>query len=251
MRRRLFLPLLATPALAQYEESKGDVPWVPTPDEVMDTLFHLARLTANDTVYDLALNEKIFVLGSAFTPKVTNDRRKSTQAADRASIYDIQPQLWAYEADDHRAAVFLTGAKVGTLDHVSFRTFIARELDVVVARVREGAGFAASLEARKVFPEVAVRMAEVGESTGALQEMLNSVADFFDDEIATSMERFVTLIEPALLVTMGIVIAGLLLGATCAMIAMVPAARERSIHLPLSPELLLMLAGVFVVALLS
>ncbi|MEY4403510.1 MAG: hypothetical protein RIR91_1545, partial [Verrucomicrobiota bacterium] len=80
----------------------------------------------DDTVYDLALNEKIFVLGSAFTPKVTNDRRKSTQAADRASIYDIQPQLWAFEADDHRAAVFLTGAKVGTLDHVSFRTFIAR-----------------------------------------------------------------------------------------------------------------------------
>ena len=80
----------------------------------------------DDTVYDLALNEKIFVLGSAFTPKVTNERRKSTQAADRASIYDIQPQLWAFEADDHRAAVFLTGAKVGTLDHVSFRTFIAR-----------------------------------------------------------------------------------------------------------------------------
>ena len=80
----------------------------------------------DDTVYDLALNDKIFVLGSAFTPKVTNDRRKSSQAADRASIYDIQPQLWAYEADDHRAAVFLTGAKVGTLDHGSFRTFIAR-----------------------------------------------------------------------------------------------------------------------------
>ena len=45
----------------------------------------------DDTVYDLALNENIFVLGSAFTPKVTNDRRKSTQAADRASVYDIQP----------------------------------------------------------------------------------------------------------------------------------------------------------------
>jgi putative membrane-bound dehydrogenase-like protein len=80
----------------------------------------------DDTVYDLALNEKIFVLGSAFTPKVTNERRKSTQSADRASIYDIQPQLWAYEADDHRAAVFLAGAHAATLDHVSFRTFIAR-----------------------------------------------------------------------------------------------------------------------------
>jgi type IV pilus assembly protein PilC len=54
-------------------------------------------------------------------------------------------------------------------------------------------------------------MAEVGESTGALQEMLNTVADFYDEEIATTMERFVTLVEPALLVIMGVVIAGLLL----------------------------------------
>jgi type IV pilus assembly protein PilC len=54
-------------------------------------------------------------------------------------------------------------------------------------------------------------MAEVGESTGALQDMLNTVADFYDEEISTTMERFVTLVEPVLLVIMGIVIAGLLL----------------------------------------
>jgi type IV pilus assembly protein PilC len=89
--------------------------------------------------------------------------------------------------------------------------FMARELDVVGARVREGASFAAAMEARGVFPEVAVKMAEVGESTGALQDMLNTVADFYDEEIATNMERFITLVEPVLLVIMGVVIAGLLL----------------------------------------
>lgn len=89
--------------------------------------------------------------------------------------------------------------------------FMARELDVVSARVREGVSFSSALEARRVFPEVAVKMAEVGESTGALQDMLNTVADFYDEEISTSMERFVTLVEPVLLVMMGIVIAGLLL----------------------------------------
>ncbi len=89
--------------------------------------------------------------------------------------------------------------------------FIARELVVVSARVREGVSFSAALEARHVFPEVAVKMAEVGESTGALQDMLNTVADFYDEEISTSMERFITLVEPVLLVIMGIVIAGLLL----------------------------------------
>lgn len=89
--------------------------------------------------------------------------------------------------------------------------FIASELDAVSVRVREGSSFAGALEARHVFPDVAVKMAEVGESTGALQDMLNTVADFYDEEISTTMERFVTLVEPVLLVIMGIVIAGLLL----------------------------------------
>jgi type IV pilus assembly protein PilC len=89
--------------------------------------------------------------------------------------------------------------------------YMAKQLQVVSARVREGESFAAALEARAEFPEVAVKMAEVGESTGALQDMLNTVADFYDEEISTSMERFVTLVEPVLLVIMGIVVAGLLL----------------------------------------
>jgi len=89
--------------------------------------------------------------------------------------------------------------------------FMATQLEVVSARVREGESFAAALEARHAFPEVAVKMAEVGESTGALQDMLNTVADFYDEEISTTMERFVTLIEPVLLVFMGLVVAGLLL----------------------------------------
>ena len=89
--------------------------------------------------------------------------------------------------------------------------FLASQLDIVGTRVREGESFAAALEARRVFPDVAVKMAEVGESTGALQDMLNTVADFYDEEISTNMERFVTLVEPVLLVFMGVVIAGLLL----------------------------------------
>jgi type IV pilus assembly protein PilC len=89
--------------------------------------------------------------------------------------------------------------------------YMAGQLGIVSARVREGESFAAALEARHVFPEVAVKMAEVGESTGALQDMLNTVADFYDEEISTTMDRFVTLVEPVLLVVMGVVIAGLLL----------------------------------------
>ena len=61
------------------------------------------------------------------------------------------------------------------------------------------------------FPDVAIKMVEVGESTGALQEMLNSLSEFYDEEIETSLTRFITIVEPALLVIMGIIIAALLL----------------------------------------
>jgi type IV pilus assembly protein PilC len=88
---------------------------------------------------------------------------------------------------------------------------MAKELDVVTQRVREGEGLAASLTARKVVPDVALKMIEVGESTGSLQDMLSSLADFYDEEVETSVGRFVTVIEPALLVLRGLVIAVLVL----------------------------------------
>jgi type IV pilus assembly protein PilC len=84
---------------------------------------------------------------------------------------------------------------------------LAREIDEVGRRVREGEGFGRALLARGVFPDVAVKMVEVGEQTGALQEMLNSLSDFYDEEIETEVGRYITLVEPILLVVMGVVIA--------------------------------------------
>jgi len=88
---------------------------------------------------------------------------------------------------------------------------MGRELEIVATRVREGQGFANTLLERQTVPDVAIKMIEVGESTGALTEMLNSLADFYDEEIDTEVARFVTLIEPAMLVFMGVVIAGIVL----------------------------------------
>lgn len=88
---------------------------------------------------------------------------------------------------------------------------MAAAMESVGQSVREGESFAAAMAGRGVFPDVAVKMAEVGEATGALQDMLNSLADFYDEEIETDLGRFVTLVEPILLVVMGIVVAGLLL----------------------------------------
>ena len=89
--------------------------------------------------------------------------------------------------------------------------YVSRHLESIAREVREGKALSVSMHARELFPPVAVKMVEVGESTGALQDMLNAVADFFDEEIETTLGRFMTLIEPLLLVIMGIVIAALLL----------------------------------------
>jgi type IV pilus assembly protein PilC len=88
---------------------------------------------------------------------------------------------------------------------------MARHLHTAAQQVREGRALATAMNETGAFPDVAIKMVEVGESTGALQEMLNSLADFFDEEIETNLSRFVTLVEPMLLIIMGIVIAGLLL----------------------------------------
>ena len=89
--------------------------------------------------------------------------------------------------------------------------YMAGEILEAAQQVREGRSLAAALQDSGVFPDVGIKMVEVGESTGALQEMLNSLSDFYDEEIDTNLGRFITIVEPALLVIMGIVIAGLLL----------------------------------------
>jgi type IV pilus assembly protein PilC len=89
--------------------------------------------------------------------------------------------------------------------------YMAQELTTAAQQVREGRALASAMMQSGAFPDVAIKMVEVGESTGALQEMLNSLSDFYDEEIDTSLTRFITIVEPALLVIMGIIIAALLL----------------------------------------
>lgn len=77
-------------------------------------------------------------------------------------------------------------------------------------RVREGAALSRSLEETHVIPDLAVEMIEVGESTGALPSMLNSVADFYEEDVSTSVAAALTLIEPVILIFMGLIVVGVL-----------------------------------------
>jgi type IV pilus assembly protein PilC len=78
-------------------------------------------------------------------------------------------------------------------------------------RVREGQGLAGSLEEQKIFPDLAVEMIEVGESTGALPAMLNSVAEFYEEDVQTALGASMALIEPVILIVMAIFVGGVLI----------------------------------------
>ena len=89
-----------------------------------------------------------------------------------------------------------------------------------VTTVREGKSLAKSLEETKVFPELSTEMIEVGESTGALPQMLNSVAEFFEDDVQAALTAALALIEPAILIVMGVVVVIILISLYLPIISM-------------------------------
>lgn len=80
-----------------------------------------------------------------------------------------------------------------------------------VQKVREGRPLSRSLEETKIFPELAYEMVEVGESTGALPAMLTSVAEFLEEDVQTALSAALSLIEPVILIVMGVVVATVLI----------------------------------------
>ena len=88
---------------------------------------------------------------------------------------------------------------------------IKKDLDKASKLVREGQSLSGSLRATGVFPELAIDMIEVGESTGALPSMLGSVAEFYEDDVANSVASALTLIEPVIMIFMGVFVAYILI----------------------------------------
>lgn len=75
-----------------------------------------------------------------------------------------------------------------------------------IETVREGKSLAQALTETKVIPDLATEMISVGEQTGALPQMLNSVAEFFEEDVATALTAALALIEPIILIIMGVVV---------------------------------------------
>jgi type IV pilus assembly protein PilC len=88
---------------------------------------------------------------------------------------------------------------------------LRRAIETAGKSVREGQPLSGSLKASGMFPGLAVDMIEVGESTGALPAMLNSVAEFFEEDVNTRMTATLSLIEPAIMIMMGTFVAFVLI----------------------------------------
>jgi len=89
-----------------------------------------------------------------------------------------------------------------------------------IRMVREGKSFHEAIEQSGVFPPMAIDMAKVGEATGALDEMLSNVSDFFDEKVEVQVQRLLTLVEPMMLVFMGVIVAVILLSLYLPMFSM-------------------------------
>ncbi len=93
---------------------------------------------------------------------------------------------------------------LGIVKEVAGNQVIARSLGDVEVGVREGAGVAEPLARSGVFPPLAVQMISVGEETGKLDEMLIRVADHFDREVRVRIQQFTRLLEPVMILVMGL-----------------------------------------------
>ena len=88
---------------------------------------------------------------------------------------------------------------------------VSRAVVDSIATVREGKSLADALIQTKIFPDLAAEMISVGEQTGALPQMLNSVAEFFEEDVSTALTASLALIEPAILLVMGVVVVFILI----------------------------------------
>lgn len=110
-------------------------------------------------------------------------------------------------------------AALGIVKETLGNSFMADKLDEVTAQLREGAGLGRPLLSAGVFPRMAVHMVMVGEETGRLSEMLTQVADVFDREVSLAVKRMLGLMEPALILGLGLVIGGIIMSILVAILS--------------------------------
>ncbi len=206
----IFLITFVVPRFAQlYDQLGTKLPGL--------TVF-LLDLGRNAQSYGLYVGAVVIVAGFLLYRWAKTDA--GSTALDRVRIaLPVFGNVWLkYQVGlfSRTLATLLTGGLplVPSLETAA-RSIDSRQISNAVYRsvetVREGKGLSVSLQATKVFPELAIEMVEVGESTGALPQMLNSVAEFFEEDVQTNLTAAMSLIEPLILIVMGGVVVTILI----------------------------------------
>lgn len=206
----IFLITFVVPRFAQlYEQLGTQLPALTT---------FLLSLGQNAQRYGIYLAIVLGGLGFLFYRWTKTDSGASAVDRVRISLPIFGPVWLKYQVGlfSRTLSTLLTGGLplVPSLETAAKSIDSHQVADAVfksVETVREGKGLARSLEQTKAFPELAIEMIEVGESTGALPQMLNSVAEFFEEDVQTNLTAAMSLIEPLILIVMGVVVVTILI----------------------------------------
>ena len=206
----LFLVTYVVPEFASlYESMDAQLPY-------MTQLLVAFGVTANENLWLIAL--AVFGIGSSLAWWFRSDRIRDSLDGFKLKV-PVFGQIWIkYQVSQLcrllgtllqggiplLQALETTGSSLGSR---LLRESIAQSREMV----REGQPLSRGLAAAGIFPSLAVEMVNVGESTGSLPAMLHSVAEFFDDDVNTMMSAALSLIEPAIMIFMGIFVAFVLI----------------------------------------
>ncbi len=93
-----------------------------------------------------------------------------------------------------------------TSANVTNNEVIKEGIKDVVTKIKKGRSLSIAIKELEIFPPMVISMMSIGEESGNLEELLSRTADFYDDELETALQRLVSLLEPVLIVVMGVIV---------------------------------------------
>lgn len=112
----------------------------------------------------------------------------------------------------------LTGLAI--VKEIMANRVLAEAVGRAAEQLKQGKGLSGPMKEAKVFPRLAVHMISVGEESGQMEGMLNKVAEVYDREVKASVQRMLALVEPIMIIGLGLVIAGIIVSILLAVLAM-------------------------------
>jgi general secretion pathway protein F len=180
---------------------------IPVPTQIMLTISHLVRSywwAGLGIIVLIYLGLKVYTRQEE--RKVRWDRFKLRWVAIGEIIKKIEVARFSRTLGTLLQSGVSILPALNLTKEVSQNRVISRSIAYVHDRLREGKAISRSLEETGVFPPLAVHMIGVGEETGRLDEMLIKVAETYEENVQNAIKRFVSLLEPLIILIMGLIV---------------------------------------------